>query len=120
MVPYRPCVAALFIPRGLLLLRDVLGFDKESGKVPHTLLACAKLCLIISIIYTVQPVCSYCLSMVKLSFSALVPGADGKKRKGKKAELPWNDMDASKGKLSTWIEPERLPTINEFRFSHPS
>lgn len=57
---------------------------------------------------------SYCI------ISALVPEEDGKKRKGKKAEPPWNDMDASKGKLSSWIDPKRLPTANEFRFSHPS
>jgi len=29
-------------------------------------------------------------------------------------------MDSSKGKLSSWVEPKRLPTANDFRFSHPS
>jgi len=42
MAPYRPRVAASFIPRGLPLLRDVLGFDKESGKVTTDLVGVRK------------------------------------------------------------------------------
>ena len=42
MAPYCPRVAESFIPRGLPLLRDVLGFDKESGKVNNDLASVRK------------------------------------------------------------------------------
>ena len=55
-----------------------------------------------------------------LSPIASVPLPNGKPRKGKNIQPPWDLIDQAKGEWSTWIDSQRLPDIPGFRFGRPS
>jgi len=45
---------------------------------------------------------------------------DGKPRKGKSTQPPWDFIDQAKGILDPWVNPSRIPVLDGFRFGRPN